>query len=152
MYVMPTFWSWQIEFRHFVFRHFGISAFRQKTLNPFSEQVEKIPSSLKNLKTLILFSSEDSVFYKKLKKTENTPRTIILFSSPELFFLQKVVKPKLKTGVDVMIAIFCDFWQFSAKILAFFTKTNVMIKILHNLASFWVKNAKFFEKIFGENI
>jgi hypothetical protein len=37
-------------------------------------------------------------------------------------------------GVDVMITIFCDFWQFSAKKLAFFSKTNAMIKILHNLA------------------
>jgi hypothetical protein len=39
-------------------------------------------------------------------------------------------------GVDVMITIFCDFRQFSAKKLAFFSKTNVMIKILHILALF----------------
>jgi hypothetical protein len=39
-------------------------------------------------------------------------------------------------GVDVMITIFCDFRQFSAKKLAFFSKTNVMIKILHYLALF----------------
>jgi hypothetical protein len=32
-----------------------------------------------------------------------------------------------KTGVDVMITIFCDFRQFWAKKLAFFSKTNVMI-------------------------
>jgi hypothetical protein len=37
-------------------------------------------------------------------------------------------------GVDVMNTIFCDFRQFSAKKLAFFSKTNVMIKILHNSA------------------
>jgi hypothetical protein len=36
--------------------------------------------------------------------------------------------------------------------LMFFSKTNVMIKILHNLALPWVKNAKFFAEIFGENI
>jgi hypothetical protein len=47
----------------------------------------------------------------------------------------------LRTGVDVVITIFCDFWQFSAKKFAFFSKTNVMIKILHNLALFGVKNA-----------
>jgi hypothetical protein len=35
-------------------------------------------------------------------------------------------------GVDVMITIFGDFRQLSAKKLAFFSKTNVMIKILHN--------------------
>jgi hypothetical protein len=40
------------------------------------------------------------------------------------------------SGADVMITIFCDFRQFSAKKLAFFSKTNVMIKILHNLALF----------------
>jgi hypothetical protein len=28
-------------------------------------------------------------------------------------------------GVDVMITIFCDVWQFSAKKLTFFSKTNV---------------------------
>jgi hypothetical protein len=39
-------------------------------------------------------------------------------------------------GVDVMITIFCDFRQFSAKKFAFFSKINVMIKILHNLALF----------------
>jgi hypothetical protein len=55
-------------------------------------------------------------------------------------------------GVDVMITIFGDFRQFLAKKLAFFSKTNVMIKIFHNLALFWVKNANFFAEFFGENI
>jgi hypothetical protein len=54
--------------------------------------------------------------------------------------------------IDVVITIFCDFRQFSAKKLAFFSKTNAMIKILHNLALFRVKNAIFFSEIFGENI
>jgi hypothetical protein len=35
------------------------------------------------------------------------------------------------------------FANFSAKKLVFFSKTNVMIKILHNLALFLVKNANF---------
>jgi hypothetical protein len=43
---------------------------------------------------------------------------------------------EVRPGVDVMITIFCDFCQFSAKKLAFFSKSNVMIKFLHNLASF----------------
>jgi hypothetical protein len=47
-----------------------------------------------------------------------------------------------------MITIFWEFRQFSAKKLAFFSNTNVMIKILHNL----VKNANFFAEFFGENI
>jgi hypothetical protein len=37
-------------------------------------------------------------------------------------------------GADVMITIFSDFCQFSAKKLAFFSKTNVMIKIFAKLA------------------
>jgi hypothetical protein len=48
-----------------------------------------------------------------------------------------------------------NFLRFSTifgKKLAFFSKINVMIKILHNLALFWVKNVNFFAKFFGENI
>jgi hypothetical protein len=55
-------------------------------------------------------------------------------------------------GTDVIITIFCDFRPFSAKKLAFFSKANVMIKTLHNLALFRVKNANFFAEFFGENI
>jgi hypothetical protein len=51
-----------------------------------------------------------------------------------------------------MITIFCDFSQFSAKKLAFFSKTNVITKLLYNLPLFKVKNAKFFAEFFGENI
>jgi hypothetical protein len=51
-----------------------------------------------------------------------------------------------------MIIIFCDFRQFSAKKLAFFSKTNVMINFFQNLALFWVKNANIFAKFFGANI
>jgi hypothetical protein len=64
-------------------------------------------------------------------------------------------RPKCIPGVDVMITIFCDFSQFSAKKLAFFSKTNVMIIFFQNLASFRVKNANFFAnflaKIFKKN-
>jgi hypothetical protein len=49
-----------------------------------------------------------------------------------------------QSGTDVMITIFCDFWQFSAKKLAFFSKNNVMVKFLHNLALFWVKKANYY--------
>jgi hypothetical protein len=47
---------------------------------------------------------------------------------------------------------FLRFLTISAKKLAFFSKTNVLIKILHILALFWVKHAKFFAEFFGENI
>jgi hypothetical protein len=48
------------------------------------------------------------------------------------------------TGVDVMITILCDFRHFSAKKLAFFSKTNVMIK--------FSQKSQFFAEFFGENI
>jgi hypothetical protein len=52
-----------------------------------------------------------------------------------------------------MITIFCDFSQFSAKKLAFFLNTNVMIKyFFQNLSLFRVKNANLFAKFFGQNI
>jgi hypothetical protein len=54
------------------------------------------------------------------------------------------------TRVDVLITIFCDFRQFSAKKLAFFSKTNVMIQILHNLAElFSEKNLKIITSVPG---
>jgi hypothetical protein len=40
----------------------------------------------------------------------------------------------VKKGVDVKITIFGEFCQFSVKHLAFFSKTNVMIKFLQKLA------------------
>jgi hypothetical protein len=46
-----------------------------------------------------------------------------------VFGTVKMLPNDLNTGVDVMIPIFCDFYQFSAKKLAFFSKTNVMITI-----------------------
>jgi hypothetical protein len=59
---------------------------------------------------------------------------------------------RFEPGVDVMITIFCDFSQFSAKKLAFFSETNVMINFFQNLVLFWFQNANFFAKFFGENI
>jgi hypothetical protein len=49
--------------------------------------------------------------------------------------------------------------QFSAifdnllvKKLAFFSKTYIMIKILHNSALIWAQNTNFFTEFFGDNI
>jgi hypothetical protein len=47
-------------------------------------------------------------------------------------------------GVDVMITIFCDFRQFSAKKLAFFSKTNVVIKIFAKTSSSLSKKRQYF--------
>jgi hypothetical protein len=50
-------------------------------------------------------------------------------------------------GVDVVITIFSDFRQFSAKKVALFLKTNVMIKICKNYQHFVQKS-----QFFGGNI
>jgi hypothetical protein len=47
---------------------------------------------------------------------------------------------------------FLRFLTIFGEKVAFFSKTNVMINILHKLALFWVKNANFFAEFFGENI
>jgi hypothetical protein len=51
-----------------------------------------------------------------------------------------VLARALHPGVGVKITIFCDLRQFSAKNLAFFSKANVMIKVLHNFDLFWCEN------------
>jgi hypothetical protein len=60
----------------------------------------------------------------------------------------KILKPR----IDVMITIFCDFCQVSAKKLAFFTKTDVMIKFLQKTISSLSKKRHFLTKKIGENI
>jgi hypothetical protein len=50
----------------------------------------------------------------------------------------------LVAGVDVMITIFCDFCQFSAKNLAFFAKSNVMITIFAKTSSGLSKKRQYF--------
>jgi hypothetical protein len=48
---------------------------------------------------------------------------------PQRVVLEFKMTLTCQPGVDVMTTIFCDFSQFSAKKLAFFSNTNVMIKI-----------------------
>jgi hypothetical protein len=50
----------------------------------------------------------------------------------------------LAPGVDVMITIFCDFRQFSAKKLAFFSKTNVMINFFSKFGFVLRQKRQFF--------
>jgi hypothetical protein len=63
----------------------------------------------------------------------------------QLFFEQEFVKNVLclEPGVDVMITIFCDF---SAKKLAFFLKTNVMINFLKKFSFVLSQKRQFFAK------
>jgi hypothetical protein len=49
---------------------------------------------------------------------------------------EQTIGVRIPPGVDVIITIFCDFRQFSAKKWAFFSKTNVMIKSFNALAWF----------------
>jgi hypothetical protein len=56
--------------------------------------------------------------------------------SCDQFLAATVVKPRRRPGFDVMITIFCDFRKFSAKKLAFFSKTNVMINFFQYFALF----------------
>jgi hypothetical protein len=58
----------------------------------------------------------------------------------------------VSTGVDVMITIFYDFWQFSAKNWRFSQKPMLSIKILHNLPSFLSQKRQFFCQILGKKI
>jgi hypothetical protein len=52
-----------------------------------------------------------------------------------------------------MITIFCDFRQVWAKELAFFSKTNVMMKFLQKLSVYsFCKKTAIFPNFFGENI
>jgi hypothetical protein len=55
----------------------------------------------------------------------------------------------LRTGCDVMITIFDEFRR---KKLTCFSKTNVMIKFLHNLALSCVKKTANFSPFFCEDI
>jgi hypothetical protein len=52
-----------------------------------------------------------------------------IFSQTHLASLAGTPSP----GVYVIITIFCDFRQFSAKKLAFFSKSNVVIQFLHEV-------------------
>jgi hypothetical protein len=57
------------------------------------------------------------------------------------------------SGVDVIIIIiFYYFCQFSAKKLAFHSKTNVTNKFLQKLALVWAKNGNNVAESFGKNI
>jgi hypothetical protein len=53
---------------------------------------------------------------------------------------------------NVMITIFCDFCQFSAKHWRFSQKPMLWSHFLQKLAVVWAKNANIFAKFFGENI
>jgi hypothetical protein len=70
-------------------------------------------------------------------------------------FLSFLHKFRWKNSCDLGSMLWSQFSAIYGNFLqkiAFFSKTNVMIKILDNLALFWVKNANCFAEFFGENI
>jgi hypothetical protein len=69
----------------------------------------------------------------------------IFFLWKFIFHSDPIQDQMAQPGVDVMITIFGDFCQFFGEKMAFFSKTDVMIKILHYLALFLVKNANFLQ-------
>jgi hypothetical protein len=73
--------------------------------------------------------SATCVIFKPLSERRKSPK----YSCPVL------ILHKYGSGVDVMITIFCDFYQFSAKKLAFFSKPMLRSLFLQKLALFWVK-------------
>jgi hypothetical protein len=61
-------------------------------------------------------------------------------------------RKRCRAGVDVMITIFCDFPQFSAKKLAFFFNTNVMINFFKIWLCFELKKTPIFSLNFMAKI
>jgi hypothetical protein len=57
-----------------------------------------------------------------------------------------------RTGVDVIITIFCDFCQFLAKKLAFFSKNQCCDQNFAIFCFVLSKKRQFFRIFFGENI
>jgi hypothetical protein len=62
------------------------------------------------------------------------------------------VNVRLETWGRCYDHIFLRFSKIFNERICVFSKASVMIKILHNLALFRVKNANFFAEFFGENI
>jgi hypothetical protein len=55
-------------------------------------------------------------------------------------------------GIDVMIAIFCDFCRFSAEKTGVFLKNQCYDQIFARTSTSFSKNASFLTNLFGENI
>jgi hypothetical protein len=81
------------------------------------------------------------------KKYTNIFHSKALRNTPNLGFLGFKIFHLANPWVDIMITIFGNFRQFSAKKLAFFSQTNVMIKILHNLGFVLSQKRQFFRQI-----
>jgi hypothetical protein len=89
-------------------------------------------------------------FFEKYRRSPNFfhgQRRVLILTKNVLGY---ILGDSNSSGVDVMITIFCDFCQFSAKKIGVFLKTNVMIKVLHNSALFRVKNANCFLRFFWQ--
>jgi hypothetical protein len=78
-------------------------------------------------------------FFRKNKIEKNLFESIFHFHQAVTMykvFANVQQMNSVTTGVGVIITIFCDYRQFSAKKLAFFSKTNVMMIYFQKLAVF----------------
>jgi hypothetical protein len=53
-------------------------------------------------------------------------------------------------GVDVMVAIFCDFWQFSAKKIGVFLKNQCYDQLFSKFSFVLSQKHQFFRRIFRQ--
>jgi hypothetical protein len=97
---------------------------------------------------------EINIFYlcnKKCKSYFDEPRFELIVDDDVVAVAFEAVPEtkKIQAGADVMITVFCEFRQFSAKKLVIFSKTNVMIQVSKNSCILY-KYRKFFADFFGE--
>jgi hypothetical protein len=91
----------------------------------------------------------------------NTKKFTVENSSPDVWAnyvnnfrmaFQIKQSPIGRNGVDVMITIFCDFSQFSAKKIGVFLKFQCYDQLFSKFSFVLSQKRQFFRKIFGENI
>jgi hypothetical protein len=103
-------------------------------------------SFCKHLIITLVFDKKMPFFRRKLAKIGVKCDHNIDPWSPCCFLKRSTVR------IDVMIIIFCDFWQFSAKKLAFFSKPMSWSKFCIICLCFESKTPIFSQKFFCENI
>jgi hypothetical protein len=105
-------------------------------------------------KILIIFEKKRQFFRRKLSKiAENCDHNIdhVFFASVKKYRNFPIyVLISLESGVDVMITAILN--NFRRKNCLFFSKTNVMNKILHYLALLRDQSANIVAEFFSENI
>jgi hypothetical protein len=107
----------------------------------------------KNIAPFFSVSDSEQVFSRRAGVSRQRRRRLgrpsgekVPVVGSELSAVPGWMKSVAGSGVDVIITIFCDFCKFSAKKLAIFSKTNVMIKFLQKNSSSLSKKRHFLPK------